>query len=129
MVSFTRTIVRGRGRDIVPSMPRNSPIRLVLLASVISWALLPTLAGALSQTNSDGADLVLADMALSRGDCRGGTDRYIKAALASDDARISERANKVASDCQQVAASARAARRWQKLEPQSVGAAAAVALA
>jgi tetratricopeptide (TPR) repeat protein len=91
--------------------------------------LLPTLAGALSQTNSDGADLVLADMALSRGDCRGGTDRYVKAALASSDARISERANKVASDCQQVAASARAARRWQKLEPQSVGAAAAVALA
>ena len=95
----------------------------------MGWALVPTLAGALSQTNSDGADLVLADMALSRGDCRGGTDRYIKAALASDDARISERANKVASDCQQVAASARAARRWQKLEPESVGAAAAVALA
>ncbi|HUQ10456.1 MAG TPA: tetratricopeptide repeat protein [Steroidobacteraceae bacterium] len=110
-------------------MPRNSPIRVVLLASVISWALVPTLAGALSQTNSDGADLVLADMALSRGDCRGGTDRYVKAALASSDARISERANKVAADCQQVAASARAARRWQKLEPQSVGAAAAVALA
>jgi tetratricopeptide (TPR) repeat protein len=110
-------------------MPRNSLIRVVLLASVIAGALLPTLAGALSQTNSDGADLVLADMALSRGDCRGGTDRYVKAALASDDARISERANKVASDCQQVAASARAARRWQKLEPQSVGAAAAVALA
>ena len=91
--------------------------------------MLPALAGALSQTNSDSADLVLADMALSRGDCRGGTDRYIKAAMASDDARIAERANKVASDCQQVAASARAARRWQKLEPQSAGAAAAVALA
>jgi tetratricopeptide (TPR) repeat protein len=83
----------------------------------------------LSQTNSDGADLVLADMALSRGDCRGGTDRYVKAALASDDARISERANKVASDCQQVAASARAARRWQKLDPKNAAAAAAVALA
>jgi tetratricopeptide (TPR) repeat protein len=110
-------------------MPRNSPIRVVLLASVVCWALVPTVAGALSQTNSDGADLVLADMALSRGDCRGGTERYVKAALASDDARISERANKVASDCQQVAASARAARRWQKLEPQSAGAAAAVALA
>jgi tetratricopeptide (TPR) repeat protein len=91
--------------------------------------MLPTQVDALSQTNSDGADLVLADMALSRGDCRGGTDRYVKAALASSDARISERANKIASDCQQVAASARAARRWQKLEPDSPGAAAAVALA
>ncbi len=41
---------------------------------------------ALSTTNSDNADLVLADMALSRGDCRGGTDRYLKAALATNDA-------------------------------------------
>ena len=106
-------------------MPRNSLIRACLL----SFAMLPALAGALSQTNSDSADLVLADMALSRGDCRGGTDRYIKAAMSSDDARIAERATKTASDCQQGAASARAARRWQKLEPQSAGAAAAVALA
>ncbi len=106
-------------------MPRNSLIRAYLLA----FAMLPALAGALSQTNSDSADLVLADMALSRGDCRGGTDRYVKAALGTNDARIAERANKIASDCQQVAASARAARRWQKLEPESAGAAAAVALA
>src|SRR5689334_9470198 len=129
MVSFTRTIVRARGPVIVPSMPRNSSIRVVLLALVVTWAMLPAQVGALSQTNSDGADLVLADMALSRGDCRGGTDRYVKAALASSDARVSERANKVASDCQQVAAGARAAKRWQKLEPDSPGAAAAVALA
>jgi tetratricopeptide (TPR) repeat protein len=118
-------------------MPRNSSIRAfsrarllaISLALALPAGLLPSQATALSQTNSDGADLVLADMALSRGDCRGGSDRYVKAALASDDPRISERANKVASDCQQVAASARAARRWQKLEPESAGAAAAVALA
>jgi Flp pilus assembly protein TadD len=122
MVSFTRTIVRGGGRDIVPTMPRN-PV-LPLLA-----ALLPAVAGALSTTNSDSGALVLADMALSRGDCRGGSERYLKAALASNEAGISERANKVASECQQIAASARAARRWQKLDPQSAGAAAAVALA
>lgn len=91
--------------------------------------MLPAQVGALSETNSDSADLVLADMALSRGDCRGASDRYVKAALGSDDARIAERAHKVASDCQQVTASARAAKRWQKLEPQSAGAAAAVALA
>jgi tetratricopeptide (TPR) repeat protein len=106
-------------------MPRNAA------ALVISLALtaLPIAANALSTTNSDNADLVLADMALSRGDCRGGTDRYVKAALASSDAKISERANQVASDCQQVAASAKMARRWQKLEPDRADAAAAVALA
>ena len=80
-------------------MRRNPSIRLLLLA-LSTAALLPATANALSEKNSDGADLVLADMALSRGDCRGGTERYVKAALASDDARISDRANKVATDCQ-----------------------------
>jgi len=92
-------------------------------------ALLPTSASALSKTNSDGADLVYADMALSRGDCRGGAERYLKVALASNDPKISERANVVASECQQIDASAKTARRWQKLEPDSVAAASAVALA
>jgi tetratricopeptide (TPR) repeat protein len=92
-------------------------------------ALLPAGAMALSQTNSDSADLVHADMALSRGDCRGGTERYLKAALATNDAKISERAAEVASECQQIGASARAARRWQKLDPDNAAAAAAVALA
>jgi tetratricopeptide (TPR) repeat protein len=107
-------------------MPRNPRSLLISLALA---ALLPAVSGALSTTNSDNADLVLADMALSRGDCRGGTDRYLKAALGTSDARISERANKVAAECQQIAASAKAARRWQKLEPDRADAAAAVALA
>lgn len=110
-------------------MRRNTSIPVFLLAISVTAALLPSSVPALSQTNSDGADLVLADMALSRGDCRGGTDRYLKAALATEDAAIAERAHKVAADCQQIAASARAARRWQKLQPESAGAAAAVALA
>ena len=92
-------------------------------------ALLPVGASALSTTNSDSSDLMLADMALSRGDCRGGTDRYLKAALSSSDASVSKRASEVASECQQIAASAKAARRWQKLDPESAGASAAVALA
>jgi tetratricopeptide (TPR) repeat protein len=96
---------------------------------IATAALLPVGANALSTTNSDNADLVLADMALSRGDCRGGTERYIKAALATNDATISKRASEVASECQQIGASAKAARRWQKLDPESADAAAAVALA
>ncbi len=92
-------------------------------------ALLPAGVMALSTTNSDSADLVLADMALSRGDCRGGTDRYIKAALATNDATISKRASEIAAECQQIAASAKAARRWQKLDPESADASAAVAIA
>jgi len=107
-------------------MPRK-PVSLLI--SLVITALLPAVSGALSTTNSDNADLILADMALSRGDCRGGTDRYVKAALGTSDAKISERANKVAAECQQVNASARTARRWQKLEPERAEAAAAVALA
>jgi len=100
-----------------------------LVISLALAALIPASGNALSTTNSDKADLMLADMALSRGDCRGGTDRYIKAAQATSDAKISERANKVASDCQQIEASAKAARRWLKLDPTRTEAAAAVALA
>jgi tetratricopeptide (TPR) repeat protein len=107
-------------------MPRN-PVSLLI--SLALAALMPAVSGALSTTNSDNADLILADMALSRGDCRGGTDRYLKAAQGTSDAKISERANKVAAECQQINASAKAARRWQKLEPDRADAAAAVALA
>jgi tetratricopeptide (TPR) repeat protein len=107
-------------------MPRKPVSVLISLALA---ALLPAVSGALSTTNSDSADLVLADMALSRGDCRGGSDRYLKAALGTSDAKISERANKVATECQQISASAKSARRWQKLEPDRAEAAAAVALA
>jgi len=106
-------------------MPRISARKAIVL---VLAALLPAAGNALNATNSDNADLVLADMALSRGDCRGGTDRYLKAALGTSDAKISERANKVAAECQQIAASEKAARRWQKLDPQRADAAAAVAL-
>ena len=92
-------------------------------------ALSPAAVMALSTTNSDSADLVLADMALSRGDCRGGTDRYIKAAQSTNDASIAKRASDIASECQQIGASAKAARRWQKLDPENAAASAAVALA
>jgi len=107
----------------MPRIPAHKAILLVLAA------LIPAAGIALSETNSDHADLAMADMALSRGDCRGGTDRYLKAALGTDDAKISERAQKVAAECQQIAASDKAARRWQKLDPKRADAAAAVALA
>jgi tetratricopeptide (TPR) repeat protein len=107
-------------------MPRNA---IPLVISLALAALFPAASSALSTTNSDSAALMLADMALSRGDCRGGSDRYLKAALDTNDAQISARANKVASECQQIAASAKAARRWQKLDPESADASAAVALA
>src|SRR5262245_39159739 len=106
-------------------MPRS----LRFFIPALLAALIPAAGSALSTTNSDNADLVLADMALSRGDCRGGTERYLKAALGTDDVKVSERANRVAAECQQISASAKTARRWQKLDPQRADAAAAVALA
>ena len=83
----------------MPAMPRNQSPRVIFLTSLLTMAaLLPSSATALSQTNSDSADLVHADMALSRGDCRGGTERYLKAALGTNDEKISERAAEVASE-------------------------------
>ncbi len=108
-------------------MPRKSLLVAIFSLAIAAW--LPGSAGALSTTKTDDAALMLADMALSRGDCRGGTDRYLKAAMGTSDATIAERATKVAADCQQVEATLRAAKRWQKLEPQSVDAVAALAVA
>ncbi len=108
-------------------MPRKSLLVAIFYLAIAAW--LPGSAGALSTTKTDDAALMLADMALSRGDCRGGTDRYLKAAMGTSDATIAERATKVAADCQQVEATLRAAKRWQKLEPQSVDAVAALAVA
>jgi len=114
----------------VPSMQRNVFLPVTFRAFALAVAaLIPVGADALSTTNSDNAALVLADMALSRGDCRGGADRYLKAALGTNDAKISARANKVAAECQQIGVASRSARRWQKLEPDNADAAAAVALA
>ncbi len=110
----------------MPSMPRKS--LLVAVFSLAIAVMLPGSAGALSTSKTDDAALMLADMALSRGDCRGGTDRYLKAAMGTSDAAIAGRATKVAADCQQVEATLRAAKRWQKLEPQSVDAVAALAV-
>ena len=89
----------------MPAMLRNTstltiPQAISRALVVTIAALLPTGASALSKTNSDGADLVYADMALSRGDCRGGAERYLKVALSSSDPKISERASEVAADCQ-----------------------------
>ena len=114
----------------MPSMQRNVFLPVTFRAFALAVAaLIPVGADALSTTNSDNAALVLADMALSRGDCRGGADRYLKAALGTNDAKISARANKVAAECQQIGVASRSARRWQKLEPDNADAAAAVALA
>ena len=132
MVSFTRTIVRGEGPVIVPchatKLTRHGPFHWPFPGRPPCCC--PVGASALSTTNSDNADLMLADMALSRGDCRGGTERYLKAALGHErcedlPARQQGRGG-VPADRRQC----QAARRWQKLEPESAdAAAAAVALA
>ena len=76
-------------------MPRK-PVSLLI--SLVITALLPPVSGALSTTNSDNADLILADMALSRGDCRGGTDRYVKADAPVDEIAAGQPADLVLLD-------------------------------
>jgi tetratricopeptide (TPR) repeat protein len=109
----------------IPGM-KNTPF---VAALVVCGLLLPRLSHALSeQTNTD-ADTLLAEMALSKGDCRSAAERYLRIATKRKDAALATRATSVGSSCHHLDVELRAARRWRELEPQNPDAAQAVALA
>jgi tetratricopeptide (TPR) repeat protein len=103
----------------------------VFVALVAAALVVPVGVSALTDKNprSDSGELLLADMALARGDCVGGTTRYLKASRKSNDASVAQRAVEVANECHQMKAVAEAVKRWQKLAPESLEAANAVAMA
>ena len=61
--------------------------------------------------------LVIAEIALQRGDYRSAADEYAAAARLSPDASLAGQATRVAFESDQPSAAARSARRWIELEP------------
>jgi predicted Zn-dependent protease len=59
---------------------------------------------------------VMAEAALKRGDCRAASEGYAQAA-ANGDAKLAERATKVAMACEHLPAAFQAATRWRTLAP------------
>jgi tetratricopeptide (TPR) repeat protein len=70
------------------------------------------------------ADMIVAELALERGDCRAATDQYARAAAVAEapEATI-KRALEVALDCQQFAAAEKLAPLWRQRAPGSADAA------
>ncbi len=124
----------------IPSM-KNLPSATVLrfehrTASLVFAALLVAVgcllarpSQALSEQTKTDTDTLLAEMALSKGDCRGAAERYLRIATKRKDAALATRATSVGSTCHHLDVELRAARRWRELEPQSAEAAQAVGLA
>jgi tetratricopeptide (TPR) repeat protein len=101
--------------------------RLAVLASLLalSSAMLPAAA---PEPGSDGgsparnADVLVAELARERGECRTAADTYVKAAAASRDPRIARRATDVALECAHLPAAWKSATRWRALDPENVDA-------
>jgi len=100
-------------------MPQATRLRL---AASVLLLLVPAARAAMAPADPAWArspDVVLAEMALQRGQCREGSEAYLKAAQGSADASLASRAAQVAVGCEQLATAWRAAQRWQTLAPRS----------
>jgi tetratricopeptide (TPR) repeat protein len=109
--------------------------RLAVLASILALVSAPVPAAAQAQTQAPGAqaapadgnparnaDVLAAELARERGDCRASAETYVKAAENSRDPRISRRATDVALECAHLPAAWKSATRWRTLDPENVDA-------
>jgi tetratricopeptide (TPR) repeat protein len=63
------------------------------------------------------AATVLAEIALKRGDCKGASESYAKAASASTDTSLARRASEVSLGCEHLPAAWQSVNRWRTLAP------------
>jgi tetratricopeptide (TPR) repeat protein len=72
--------------------------------------------------------MMVAEVALERGDCREAAEQYVSIATASSDAKVAARATQVGIACAQLDAARRSAARWRVIDPTSGDAALAAAI-
>jgi len=72
--------------------------------------------------------MMVAEVALERGDCREAAEQYVTIAAASSEPKVAARATQVGLACAQLDSARRSAARWRALEPQSGEAALAAAI-
>ena len=56
------------------------------------------------------------EKALDSGDCRGASENYLGAALASKEVRVASRASQISIGCNQLATAQMATARWRELD-------------
>jgi len=69
------------------------------------------------QTQASAASTVLAEIALKRGDCKGASESYAKAASASTDPSLARRASEVSLSCEHLPAAWQSVNRWRTVAP------------
>ena len=100
-------------------MPQSTVVRLA--AGMLLLLATPLLAAtpAAEPGWARSPDVVVAELALQRGQCKEGSEAYTKASLASPDVSLASRAAQVAIGCEQLDTAWRAAQRWQVLAPRN----------
>jgi tetratricopeptide (TPR) repeat protein len=72
--------------------------------------------------------MMVAEVALERGDCRAAAEQYVGIANASQDSKVAARATQIGIACAHLDAARRSAARWRVLEPASGEASLAAAI-
>lgn len=108
--------------NLVPARrTRRAGLLVALLGGALpaAHALEPETRGGDAARN---ADVIVAELARERGECRASADAYVKAAQGTRDPRIARRATDVALECANLPAAWKAASRWRALDPENVDA-------
>jgi tetratricopeptide (TPR) repeat protein len=128
-MGYSRTIMnvchepaaRGRATRIVVAT------LLAGLAVLAACAATPKAKQAADQ-QSPATRVMVAEIALERGECREAAENYVAVAAGSDDAKLARRATEVSLGCGQMQSAAAAVQRWRVLAPRDADAALAAAV-
>lgn len=109
----------------------RSGVRPTIAALVAAFAASGALAAEKPMvTTAPEADskMMVAEVALERGDCRAAAEQYVGIAAGSSDSKVAARATQIGIACAQLESARRAAARWRVLEPASGEASLAAAI-
>ncbi len=99
-------------------MPQSTRFRAATAVLLVAATALATdLTAAEGRPAGQDPAVVVAEMALQKGECREAAEALTKASATSPDVALATRATQVAMGCEQLDTAQRAAARWQQLAP------------
>jgi tetratricopeptide (TPR) repeat protein len=110
---------RGKSRTIPQvRLSKTTPLWILLgLAVLLPGCTSVPAQKAAPEPQTSAASTVLAEIALKRGDCKGASESYAKAAAAGTAVSLARRASEVAVACEHLPAAWQSVNRWRALAP------------
>jgi tetratricopeptide (TPR) repeat protein len=110
---------RGKSRTIPHvRLSKTTPLWILLgLAVLLPGCTSVPAQKAAPEPQTSAASTVLAEIALKRGDCKGASESYAKAAAAGTAVSLARRASEVAVACEHLPAAWQSVNRWRALAP------------